>query len=111
VSETTTLAASFTVASDHPCIPGHFPGDPIVPAVLLLDLIFAALKAARPGTGRLRGIKVAKFMHPVRPDEEVQVLLKVSNSDPAVRFECRTHAGMVAVGVMLLEPPGSTREG
>jgi 3-hydroxyacyl-[acyl-carrier-protein] dehydratase len=105
VSDATTLSASFTVTSGHPCIAGHFPGDPIVPAVVLLDLVFAALKEARPDVGSLRGIKVAKFMRPVRPDEEVRVSLRVSNTEPAMRFECRTHAGVVAAGVMLLEPP------
>ena len=28
---------SFTIPHDHPALPGHFPGNPLVPAVVLID--------------------------------------------------------------------------
>ena len=38
---TTTL--SLRIAPDHPALAGHFPGNPIVPGVVLLDLAIRAL--------------------------------------------------------------------
>jgi 3-hydroxyacyl-[acyl-carrier-protein] dehydratase len=32
-----------TISADHPSLPGHFPGTPIVPGVVILDEILAAL--------------------------------------------------------------------
>ena len=55
------------IPSTDPSLPGHFPGNPIVPGVVLLDRIAAALE--RQG-GRLARIGVVKFMTPLRPDED-----------------------------------------
>lgn len=49
---------------EHPCYAGHFPGEPIVPGVLLLDLIVEALRRGAP-----RLIDGVKFHHAVRPGD------------------------------------------
>jgi 3-hydroxyacyl-[acyl-carrier-protein] dehydratase len=58
----------FCVATDHPCLPGHFPGRPIVPGVLMLDHVFAAL---RDSTGRdvvhLRQVRFTSALGPGEP--------------------------------------------
>ncbi len=69
-----TPAGSFTVAADHPCLPGHFPGQPVVPAVVLLDEMFAI--AVPPGLV-LRGVATVKFTRPVLPGEVVLVTCAV----------------------------------
>lgn len=63
---------SFTIADDHPALPGHFPGNPLVPAVVLID---HATQAARTGCalGPLAAILRAKFLIPVRPGDEVRL--------------------------------------
>ncbi len=59
-----------TIAEDHPSLPGHFPGRPIVPGVLLLADIFALLDAAHPGFS-VTALEQAKFLRTVRPGEVV----------------------------------------
>lgn len=61
---TTTL--TLRIAPDHPALAGHFPGNPIVPGVVLLDLAIRAL--ARQGGLDEAGIRLgsAKFLAPVR---------------------------------------------
>ena len=61
----------FTVPAEHPCLPGHFPGRPVVPGVVLLDQVMAA--AGMAGAARLPS---AKFLRPVLPGEEVSVELR-----------------------------------
>jgi 3-hydroxymyristoyl/3-hydroxydecanoyl-(acyl carrier protein) dehydratase len=58
----------FTVAMDHPSLPGHFPGNPIVPGVVLLDEVLACLQIH----GELT-LLTAKFTAPVRPGDAVDV--------------------------------------
>ena len=68
-----TLLGTVTILGGHPAVPGHFPGDPIIPGVLLLSEIFALLGAAHPGL-KVDRLLHAKFLHPVRPDETMAVM-------------------------------------
>ncbi|MBR0657448.1 hotdog family protein [Plastoroseomonas arctica] len=63
---------SFTIAHDHPALPGHFPANPLVPAVMLVDAASEAARAAF-ALGALTEILRAKFLAPVRPGETVQL--------------------------------------
>ncbi|RZZ80899.1 hypothetical protein [Pseudoxanthomonas winnipegensis] len=65
----------FAVASDHPALPGHFPGQPIVPGVVLLDHVLEAIAAAHgPLPGALR-LPQVKFVQPLLPDQTARVEL------------------------------------
>ena len=68
------LSAALEIHPDHPALPGHFPGRPVVPGVVLLDHAARAVLAARPGH-RLAGVEVAKFLRPVAPAERVTLEL------------------------------------
>lgn len=60
---------SWTVPHDHPAFPGHFPGRPITPGVVLLDqaLIFLGQALGTPVSACRLG--TAKFLSPVGPGE------------------------------------------
>ena len=60
----------FPIATDHPCLPGHFPGRPLVPGVVLLDRVLAAIEAAHGPTGPLRlpQVKFLRRMAALGPD-------------------------------------------
>jgi len=57
------------IAADHPALPGHFPGNPIVPGVVLLDEVLSALP-------RRMDIPWAKFHAPLRPAEEFVIRIE-----------------------------------
>lgn len=52
---------------DHPALAGHFPGNPIVPGVVLLEEV---LRMAGRGVARLPTVK---FHAPLRPGEEFSI--------------------------------------
>lgn len=58
------------IPPDHPALAGHFPGNPIVPGVVLLD---AVLRAAGLGRARLPSVK---FHAPLRPGEEFTIRIE-----------------------------------
>lgn len=77
-----------TIPGDHPSLAGHFPGRPIVPGVVLLDEIFAALAVAPAALASVR------FMRPVRPGDVVHVSLH------GPRFAGRVGSDIVVQGVL-----------
>ncbi len=88
---TATSGDRFAIPPDHPSLPGHFPGRPVVPGVVLLDAVFA-LAAARP-VELLR----AKFAAPVGPGEEVEVAFQ-ERADNRLGFTCRCRGAVVLTG-------------
>jgi 3-hydroxyacyl-[acyl-carrier-protein] dehydratase len=79
---------------DHPCLPGHFPGRPLVPGVVLLEYVAQALRA-RHGL-RLVRIVEAKFLAPLLPGREAQVDL--AGEPPRLRFDIRSGGRLLARG-------------
>ncbi|KWA02278.1 AMP-binding protein [Burkholderia territorii] len=99
---------AFTIPADHPALPGHFPGHPIVPGVVLLDHAIAALGASlnRPlHTWRLAS---AKFLSPVAPGEPLDLAFDAAAGGP-IRFTLRAGARDVATGV--LSAPAAAQDG
>ena len=71
----------FVVPADHPSLAGHFPGQPVVPAVVLLDAVLAAIRTR--GDLVLRSIPMVKFLQPVLPDERVNLRIQFTSIDAA----------------------------
>jgi 3-hydroxymyristoyl/3-hydroxydecanoyl-(acyl carrier protein) dehydratase len=82
------------IPSAHPALPGHFPGNPVVPGVVLLDRIAAAIE--RAGAGRLSCIDAVKFLAPLRPDEDAE--LHVVRDGERVRFRVDRDASPILRG-------------
>ena len=73
--------------AEHPCLPGHFPGNPIVPGAVLLDEILAAIERARGQPATAWAVKWVKFLRPVRPGDELALEITAApNGD--TRFRC-----------------------
>ena len=84
----------------HPAFDGHFPGNPIVPGVLLLDAAIHALgDSAGSGEGVLR-VESAKFVGVVRPGDVLAVELQPARGAGAWRFALRHGERMVARGLL-----------
>lgn len=94
---------SWTVPIDHPALPGHFPGRPIVPGVILLDraLLYAASLAGNGGSWQIGN---AKFLSPVGPGETLTFTLE---SKPSGSIACRVRAGERDVASGSLTPGGA----
>lgn len=99
-----TYRAHHCISSDHPCLAGHFPGQPIVPGVLLLDIVLATLREWR-GNCHLRALPAVKFSAPLAPGQPFVIEL-ASDAKLRVRFSCYCDDTSFATGQMNLLKDG-----
>jgi 3-hydroxymyristoyl/3-hydroxydecanoyl-(acyl carrier protein) dehydratase len=94
------------VPADHPCLPGHFPGNPVVPAVVLLEQVLAALRLWRGAHWQLRRLVTAKFLVPLRPDERFEIVLQMADASPGsqLQWRCERDAQVLAQGRWEVSP-------
>ena len=95
-------------APEEPFFRGHFPGDPLVPGVILAEALAqtAGLAAGQPGKAfRLSAIRGMKFLRAVRPNEEIVLSAKkLAVVGGLWQFEVVARVGgqSVAEGVVVL---------
>lgn len=86
------------IRGDHPSLPGHFPGTPLVPGVIILDEVVAALNEWRQNL-QLSGIQSVKFLAPLLPDQPFTISLStVSKRSGEISFCCRAKERVIAEG-------------
>jgi len=83
------------VPDTHPSLAGHFPGNPLVPGVVILDLLREAIKQWNPAL-HLSGITQVKFNHPLFPSQEARAELE--EGPDKVRFRVFHGAQLLAQG-------------
>ncbi len=93
------------IHASHPSLPGHFPGNPLVPGVVLLAHVIDITEKLYEGKVRVMGMPTVKFLAPVRPEKEVLLSLLPVAPD-SLRFECRMEESMVATGSIELAVSG-----
>jgi 3-hydroxyacyl-[acyl-carrier-protein] dehydratase len=98
----------------EPFFHGHFPGDPLVPGVLLAEALAqtAGIAAGQPGrTFHLSAIRSMKFLAPVRPGMELRLFArKTAGVGGLWQFEvsAKVETQTVAEGMLVLAEPGPT---
>ena len=81
-----------TVAADHPAFAGHFPGQPVLPGVVLLSAVLETLLAEDASSiGAQPCVSAVKFLAPVRPGASLEVRWSAPGAR-RVRFEVWRHA-------------------
>lgn len=95
------LEFRFCIPAGHPSLPGHFPGSPVVPGVLLLDHILQALEH---GTGQsVTRLQQVRFVSALLPGELAHGYWDVA--DPLATF--RVHARRNGAEVRVAEGAGT----
>jgi len=89
----------FVIPSDHPSLPGHFPGRPVVPGVVVLDRVIDAIEARHGPVGALR-LPQVKFVQPLLPGEAAEIALE--GEAPRWRFRVTRQGDVIASGEVVL---------
>lgn len=91
------------IPATHPALPGHFPGHPIIPGVLLLDEVMAATMQLS-GQEMIR-LQHVKFSSAMLPDEQARVLCEIDgeNANFLISLQRDNHNVVLAKGKMLMQ--------
>lgn len=98
-----TAVGHYTVRGDEFFLQGHFPNNPIVPGVILCEILAQSacvLLADEMDEGKLAvytGLNNVKFRSPVKPGETVETKVTINRSKPPFYFA----GGTVTVGERL----------
>jgi 3-hydroxyacyl-[acyl-carrier-protein] dehydratase len=98
--EADVIITPLSIPANHPAYAGHFPGQPVLPGVVLLDATLQALERAGRGDTRTWEINSAKFQSAVRPGEEL-TLQHETLPNGSIRFAIRTADRAVASGMLV----------
>jgi len=90
----------FRIPSMHPALRGHFPGNPMVPGVVLLERVAQALE--RIWGLRLSALSQVKFLCPLRPDCPARLQLELNGA--AAQFSIDQAGATVASGTLEAAP-------
>lgn len=94
----TTFTQACCIDAAHPALAGHFPGQPLVPGVVLLEQVALALRSWR--AQRMACVLEAKFMAPLLPAQTARVCLTATGRGTRVRFEIQRDGVVLARGVV-----------
>lgn len=87
------------IGHDHPALPGHFPNEPIVPGVVILDHVQRAIEATSDEATALRLVQV-KFLRPLLPEQEARI--EISPKGGGFVFRVLHGAETLVTGEMVL---------
>lgn len=100
------IVLSLSIPLDHPSFAGHFPGQPIVPGVVLLDEVMQACSRHVPGWGQASTthieIPVCKFLRPVLPGATLELTLSPGMQPGTLNFRLQEAEKTVASGSLRL---------
>jgi 3-hydroxyacyl-[acyl-carrier-protein] dehydratase len=89
------------IAADHPALPGHFPGAPVVPGVLLLAQVLEAADQWLGDAVQPLRLRQAKFPAPWLPG--MPVLATLERHERLLRFAVTADDQTLALGVFELQ--------
>ena len=95
---------SFSVSANHPSLAGHFPGNPIVPGVVILNSV---IQAAQQHSGLpVNGVRKSKFVQILKAEEQVTIEFG-HVKEQHLRFKClkTSDASLVGEGNLILGKP------
>ncbi len=90
-----------TIRANHPCLAGHFPGNPVVPGVVILDEIYSEL-AVWKNNEHIEQLSSVKFLAPIHPDQPFTIRLFETRAK-RIEFTCSENDTVFVTGKLSLK--------
>lgn len=93
----------WTVPADHPTFAGHFPGMPILPGVVLVDIALQAIADASGIALDTCEISAVKFLSPAGPGDALLIRHSIADNG-TIRFDILAGERKIASGNLVARP-------
>ncbi|MCP4367249.1 MAG: hypothetical protein GY797_03920 [Deltaproteobacteria bacterium] len=80
-SSSNEILADAIASVKSPWFSGHFPGEPILPGVAQLGMVFDVIKQKCAKDLKISGVKRVKFKQVIKPGDKIQIIAKKKNND------------------------------
>lgn len=100
------MTRTLIVPRQHPSYAGHFPGNPVVPGVLLLHWVCRAVEGVYCGH-KVSAINSMKFLAPVRPGDALVVRVSPERTGGRCSVAVARGDEMVARGALRVASEGT----
>ena len=107
------ISADIRVPSDSPWFDGHFPGEPILPGVAQIGMVFDAIRKARNPDLKISSVRRVRFKRIIRPDDQLKIIAAPLKKEAgSYSFRILIQDEVVCSGMMTVENrKGRTKDG
>lgn len=102
VTQNGSCSARLTFPPDFVGFQGHFPGNPVLPGVCLVEAVLGILEDAYRQPLRLEKIASAKFREPIRPDQPIAIACSTSAEARGLRIQAQVSGAGGRVAELVL---------
>ena len=103
-SEENEISADIRVPSDSPWFDGHFPGEPILPGVAQIGMVFDAIRKAHNQELKVSSVRRVRFKRIIRPDDQLKIIaVPLKQETDSYSFRILVQDETVCSGVMTVE--------
>jgi len=105
------IRAVIQIPAASPWFDGHFPGEPILPGLAQIGIVFDAIKKASEGELRVLSVSRVRFKRIVRPEDRLEVIATpLKKEADAYTFQIQIQGDQVSSGVVRLKRKTSANE-
>ena len=98
------ISADIRVPSDSPWFDGHFPGEPILPGVAQIGIVFDAIRKAHNQELKVSSVRRVRFKRIIRPDDQLKIIaVPLKQETDSYSFRILVQDETVCSGVMTVE--------
>ena len=102
-SSSNEILADAIVSGKSPWFSGHFPGEPILPGVALLGMVFDAINQTCNKNLIISGVKRVKFKQIIKPGDKIQIIAKKNDDNSLYTFQVMVDSQIACNGIMTVE--------